>query len=337
LPPGAPPSAGGGPTGYQKNDPTILTSLRELLREQTAGNPSGRQKWVRQSVRRLSAALQQRGHDVCPNTVRALLRQLGYSLKANRKRFTGPPHPDRDRQFAYIDGQRRLFNILGYPVISVDAKKKELLGNFKNPGRVWCRRAAAVNAHDFRDDAVARAVPYGLYLPRLDRGYVYVGLSAETGEFAADAIARWWRDDGRRLYPEANELLILADAGGGNGCRSRLWKQQVQEKLADRWGLRVTVCHYPRGASKWNPVEHRLFSRISSNWAGQPLRSLVILLAYIRGTTTEGGAAVKAAVMERHYEEGIKVSAAEMATLRLSRHPVCPDWNYTIRPRWSFD
>jgi Rhodopirellula transposase DDE domain len=163
-----------------------------------------------------------------------------------------------------------------------------------------------------------------------------VGLSAETGAFAADAIARWWWEDGRGFYPAADELLILADAGGGNGCRSRLWKQQVQEKVADRWGLRVTVCHYPRGASKWNPVEHRLFSRISVNWAGHPLRSLSILLAYIRGTKTESGTPVRAVVLDRHYPEGLQVSAEEMATLRLTRHAVCPDWNYTIKPRWLY-
>lgn len=267
--------------------------------------------------------------------MRALLRQLGYAPRANRKRFTGPPHPDRDCQFAYIAGQRRRFGILGCPVISVDTKKKERIGDFKNPGRAWCRRAVEVNAHDFRDSTQARAVPYGVYLPRLDRGWVYVGLSAETGAFAADAIARWWQEAGRRLYPAADELLVLADAGGGNGCRSRLWRQQVQVKLADRWGLWVTVCHYPRGASKWNPVEHRLFSRISINWAGRPLVSLAVLLACIRGTTTESGATVRAALMGRRYRHGVRVSDAEMAALRLTRHAVCPDWNYTIKPRWT--
>lgn len=333
MPAGAHPPPGCGPAGDEKNDPAALTALRELLREQTAGHPGSRQRWARQSARRLSEALRQRGHNVCPNTVRALLRQLDYSLKANRKRFTGPAHPDRDRQFEYIAGQRRRFNILGYPVISVDAKKKELIGNFKNPGRTWCRRVAEVNAHDFRDDAVARVAPYGIYLPRLDRGYVYVGLSAETGAFAADAIARWWREAGRGLYPGADELLILADAGGGNGCRGRLWKQQVQEKLADRWGLWVTVCHYPRGASKWNPVEHRLFSRISVNWAGRPLCSLAVLLALIRGTRTESGQLVRAVLMGRRYHCGARVGDEEMATLRLARHLICPQWNYTIKPR----
>jgi hypothetical protein len=306
-----------------------------LLHEQTAGNPMNRQRWVRHSVAYLAEQLRRQGYDVSNSTVYRLLGELDYSLRANRKRFTGPAHPDRDRQFEYLTGRRRLFNILGYPVLSVDGKKKELLGDFKNPGRVWCRQAVEVNAHDFRDDALGRAVPYGVYEPRRDQGRVYVGLSAETATFAVDAIARWWRDEGRWAYRGADELLVLADFGGSNSCRSRLWKQQLQEKLADRWGLAVTVCHYPRGASKWNPVEHRLFSRISINWAGQPLRNLATLLACIRGTTTESGAAVKATVLTRTYREGIRISDEEMQGLRLQAHRVCPQWNYTIKPRWT--
>jgi len=312
-----------------------VTALRQLLREQTAGSPSNGRKWVRHSVAYLAEQLQCQGYAVSPATVYRLLDDLGYSPKANRKRFTGPRHPDRDRQFAYILSQRRRFAILGYPVISVDSKQKELLGAFKNPGQVWCRQAEEVNAHDFRDDALGRAVPYGVYEPRRDRGHVYVGLSADTAEFAVDAIARWWRDAGRRAYPDAFELLILCDAGGSNGCRGRLWKQQLQEKLADRWGLWVTVCHYPRGASKWNPVEHRLFSRISINWAGTPLRSLATLLACIRGTATEAGVAVRAAVLTRSYHTGTKVRDEEVQTWRLKRHSICPNWNYTIKPRWT--
>jgi hypothetical protein len=312
-----------------------VIALRRLVEEQAAGSPQGRRKWVRHSVGHLAARLHAQGFDVSPATVYRLLDDLGYSPKANRKRFTGPPHPDRDRQFDYIAGQRRRFAILGYPVISVDSKKKELIGNFKNPGRRWCRQAAEVNAHDFLDDALGRAVPYGVYDVRRDRGHVYVGLSADTAEFAADAISRWWRGDGRPLYPEADELLILCDAGGSNGCRSRLWKQQLQQKLADRWGLWVTVCHYPRGASKWNPVEHRLFSRISINWAGEPLRTVGTLLACIRGTHTDAGWAVRATLLGGTYERGGKVTAAEARTWRLRRHDTCPDWNYTIKPRWT--
>jgi len=329
------PTTGGRTAAGQKKVPGLLKALRQLLRQETAGNPTNGRKWVRHSVRYLREALRRQGYAVSPMTVYRLLDDLGYSLKANRKRYTGPPHPDRDRQFAYIAEQRRRFSLLGYPVISVDTKHKELLGNFKNPGRVWCRQAQEVNVHDFRDDALGRAVPYGIYDPRHDRGYLYVGLSADTAAFAVDAIARWWRDDGRRLYPAVDELLILCDSGGSNSCRTRLWKQQVQEKLADRWGLWVTVCHYPRGASKWNPVEHRLFSRISSNWAGKPLRTLATFLACIRGTKTQTGFAVKATRLSGTYEDGIEVPDREMQTWHLKRHSVCPQWNYTIEPRWT--
>lgn len=329
------PPAGGGPPGGEKKDPGVLTGLEQLLREETAGDPAGDRKWVRHSVRYLTEALQRQGYAVSAMTVYRLLGELGYSLKANRKRFTGPPHPDRDRQFAYIAGQRQRFAILGYPLISVDGKHKELIGNFKNPGRVWCRQAEEVNAHDFRDDALARAVPYGLYDPRQDRGWVYVGLSADTAAFAVDAVAHWWAYSGQRLYPDADELLILCDAGGSNSCRARLWKQQVQEKLADRWGLGVTVCHYPRGASKWNPVEHRLFSRLSINWAGTPLRTLETLLACIAGTKTGAGWPVRAVLLGGTYEEGVRIADEEVQTWHIKRHSVCPRWNYTIKPRWS--
>jgi hypothetical protein len=307
--------------------------LRQLLREETAGNPCTAQKWVRHSVRYLSAALRRQGYDVSRMTVHRLLVRLGYSLRANRKRFTGPRHPDRNRQFDYLASQRQRFALLGLPMISVDTKKKELLGNFQNPGRVWGRRAEAVNAHDFRDDALARAVPYGVYDLRQDRGYVYVGLSADTAAFAVDGIARWWRAAGRWQYPDADELLIVCDAGGSNSCRTRLWKQQIQEKLADRWGLWVTVCHYPRGASKWNPADHRLFSRISVNWAGKPLRTLKTFLACIRGTRTKAGWAVNASVLQGTYEKGIRVPEREVRTWRLKSHAICPQWNYTIKPR----
>jgi Rhodopirellula transposase DDE domain len=332
LSPRALPPARGRPAGREKK---ALKVLRELLREQTAGDPMGRRQWVRNSLDRLSQLMAERGCPVSPTTLRRLLHRLRYTLKANRKRFTGPRHPDRDRQFQYIACQRQRFNILSLPIISVDTKKKELLGNFKNPGRQWQRQPKEVNAHDFRDDAVGRSVPYGIYLPRQGRGYVYVGLSADTAAFAVDAIADWWARTGRRDFPDADELLILCDAGGCNGCRNRLWKQQIQEKLADRWGLAVTVCHYPRGASKWNPVEHELFSRISINWAGEPLVSAAVMLALIRGTRTAAGQPVRARLVRRVYRRGARVSVAEMKSLRLKRHETCPEWNYTIRPRWT--
>ena len=292
----------------------------------------GGKRWVRSSLRRLSAALCKEGYQACPMTVRRLLRQGNYSLKANRKRFTGPAHPDRDRQFRYIDRVKKVFLAAGHPVISVDAKKKELIGNFKNSGRSWCRQADEVNVHDFRQDALGRAVPYGIYDLRHNLGYVYVGTSADTSEFAVDAIASWWEQEDRPTFPNEGKLLILSDAGGSDGCRFRLWKKQIQEQLADRLGIEVMICHYPTGASKWNPIEHRLFSYISSNWAGKPLRSFETMLGYIRNTTTRTGLKVKAFLLDREYRTGIRVSDKEMATLTLARRSVCPQWNYIIKP-----
>ncbi len=293
----------------------------------------GGQKWVRRSLSQLRTALQGQRYHISRTTIRRLLKKLGYSLKANRKRFTGPPHPDRDRQFRYIERGKKLFLAAGHPVVSVDAKKKELIGNFKNPGPTWCRQADEVNAHDFRQDAIARAVPYGSYDLKHNWGYVYVGTSAETSAFAVDAICMWWQDQDRPTFPDESKLLILSDAGGSDGCRFRLWKKQLQERLADRLGIEVMVCHYPTGASKWNPIEHRLFSYISLNWAGKPLRSIGLMLGYIRDTTTKTGLKVKAFLVDREYKKGVKVSDKEMAALNLVRRSICPNWNYLIRPR----
>jgi hypothetical protein len=275
----------------------------------------------------------QLGFQVGPATVGRLLKKLDYSLKSNRKRFTGQPHADRDRQFRYIRRVKCLFLAAGHPVISVDTKKKELIGNFKNAGRSWCHAAPEVNVHDFRQDALGRAVPYGIYDIRHNLGYVAVGTSADTSQFAVDAIRWWWQLEDRPTFPDETKLLILSDAGGSDGCHFRLWKQQVQEQLADRLGLEVMICHYPTGASQWNPVEHRLFGPISLNWAGQPLRSFQTMLAYIQGTTTQAGLKVKAILLDRAYRKGIKVSDDEMAALNLHRRSVCPRWNYIIKPR----
>lgn len=215
-------------------------------------------------------------------------------------------------------------------MISVDGKKKELIGSFKNPGAVWRRTAREVNAHDFPQDAAGRAVPYGLYDLARNAGHVTVGLSADTAEFVVRTIADWWRREGLVHYPHARELLILADSGGSNGFRSRVWKHRLQQELAKRFGLDVTVCHYPPGASKWNPVEHRLFGPISINWAGEPLSSLHTMLALIRGTRTETGLTVTARADIRRYRRGVKVTNQQIAELTLERHAVCPDWNYTI-------
>jgi len=266
-------------------------------------------------------------------TVRRLLQELEYSLQANSKRFTGPPHPDRDRQFRYIKRVTKLFLAAGYPVISTDTKKKELIGNFKNAGRTWCDQPEVVNAHDFPSDALCRAAPYGIYDLTHNLGYVYVGTSADTSEFSVDAIAMWWEQEDRPRFQHEDKLLILCDAGGSNGYRTRLWKKQLQEQLADRLGIEVMVCHYPTGASKWNPIERRLFSYISLNWAGKPLRSLETMLGFIRNTTTETGLKVKAFLLDREYEKSIKVSDKEMRALNITRRRVCPSWNYQIKPR----
>jgi Rhodopirellula transposase DDE domain len=310
-----------------------VSDLKDALQEQTGGSPTGHHKWVRRSLRQLSRELQERGHCVSHTTVAQLLHEEGYSLKVNCKRLTGPPHPDREQQFQYITSQKKAFLAAGLPVISVDTKNKELLGNFKNSGRAWCREAEVVNAHDFKQDAVCQGIPFGLYVLNQNRGFVYVGTSAATPQFAVEAIVQWWLSPGQWDYHKADELLILCDSGGSNGCRPRQWKYQLQVQMADAFDLAVTVCHYPTGASKWNPVEHRLFGPISENWEGKPLRSLPIMLAYIRGTTTQTGLVVRARSMRKTYKTKLKVSDREMASLHLERHAICPNWNYTIRPR----
>jgi hypothetical protein len=301
---------------------------------ETAGDPMSDQTWVRSSVRQLSRRLAEIGHRVSHQTVGRLLRRLKYALHVNAKRGEArAQHPDRDDQFAYSAAQRRAAQAAGLPVISVDTKKKELIGNFKNAGRAWGRAAEAVSVHDFRDDALGRAAPYGIDDVTANRGAVYVGASGDTPASAVAAIARWWEGPGRAADPRADRQLDLADGGGSNGYRPRRWKQQVQEHRCDRLGLTVTVRHYPTGCSEWNPIEHRLFGPISLNWAGKPLRTWETLLGYIRDTTTTTGLRVEAALLAGAYPTGVTVSDAEMEALALERHGVCPTWNYTIRPR----
>jgi len=292
------------------------------------------QKWVRSSLAQLSRRLTEAGHAVSAPTVGRVLRLLDYGLHGNAKRVEGHAgHPERDTQFAYIEVQRRVFQEAGQPLISVDTKKKELIGDFKNAGRVWRESGEAVNVHDFPSDALGRAVPYGLYDLTHNRGTVYVGESGDTPRFAVTGLARWWESEGRQAYAGAERLLVLADSGGSNSCRSRVWKQQLQEQLCDRFGLAVTVCHYPTGCSKWNPIEHRLFGPISTNWAGRPLRSWTTMLGWIRGTETTTGLQVHAELQAGVYPTGETVSATAMASLNLERHATCSTWNYTLRPR----
>jgi hypothetical protein len=292
------------------------------------------QKWVRSSLRTVSVRLTEAGHPVSPPTVGRLLKSLGYALHVNAKKIeASATHPDRAAQFDYITAQRQAFTAAGQPILSVDTKKKELIGAFKNAGRAWSQQAEAVNVHDFRQQGLGRAVPYGVYDVTHNRGTVYVGSSGDTAQFAVDALAHWWQTAGQRSFPHADHLLILADGGGSNGCRSRLWKQQLQEQLCDALGVAVTVCHYPTGCSKWNPIEHRLFGPISLNWAGVPLRTWATMLALVRGTTTTTGLEVHAVRCPAVYDTGRRVSDAEMAALNLTAHDVRPVWNYTLRPR----
>jgi len=308
--------------------------LEAEVAPETAGDPMSLAKWTRSSLRRLSQRLRARGHRASPPTVGRLLKTRKYTLKVNRKtKETGHGHPDRETQFAYIEEQKQAARAEGVPMISVDTKKKELIGDFKNAGQTWRQEPEAVNTHDFPQDALCRAVPYGIYDLQHNRGAVYVGTSADTPQFAVAAIARWWETEGRVAYPGADRLQIFADAGGSNGCRPRAWKHALQTHLADRFGLHVTVCHYPTGCSKWNPIEHRLFSYISQNWAGTPLRTLAILLAFLRGTMTAPGLTVSATLLEGTFPRGQRISKQEMAALNLELHETCPRWNYTIHPR----
>ena len=311
--------------------------MAEVISDDVAGDPMSEKKWVRRSLTSISRLMKQRHFPIGPSTVRRLLRHLKYGLCRNRKSLTGARHPDRNQQFRYLARVKKLFLQAGLPVISVDTKKKELIGNFLNPGRSWTQAAQKVNVHDFPQDALGRAVPYGIYDLTHNQGHVYVGHSYDTPEFAAFAIARWWADPDRPRFQREDKLLILADAGGSNNCRFWLWKQQVQEQLADQFGIEVMICHYPTGASKWNPVEYRLFSQISRNWAGKPLHTFATMLNYIRGTVTETGLTVNAFFVQRTFEKGKQVSDEQRAAINLQRRYICPNWNYIIKPRFSSD
>lgn len=294
------------------------------------------QTWVRSSLRTLSVRLAETGHGVSPPTVQRLLGKLEFALHINRKQVEARSgHPDRNAQFRYIAEQRATFSAAGQPILSTDTKKKalELIGNFKNAGQAWGSAPEAVNVHDFPSDALGRAVPYGVYDVTHNRGRVVVGQSGDTAAFAVDAVGDWWLAEGQAAFPLADHLLLLADGGGSNGAWTRAWKERLQVQICDRFGLSVTVCHYPPGCSKWNPIEHRLFGPISTNWAGTPLRTWQTLLAGIRGTTNRTGLTVTATMQPGLYPTGQKVSDAAMDALHLDRHAVCPAWNYTLRPR----
>ena len=333
LEPGRIRRPGGGRKRTLEKDPTLLTDLEGLVEPTASGDPMSPLRWTSKSVRQLAEALQRMGHRISRQLVAELLAAAGYSLQANRKTREGPNHPDRDAQFRYINRQVRQFQAAGQPVISVDTKKKELVGDFKNAGRQWrpTGQPTPVRVHDFIIPERGKAIPYGVYDLTRNAGWVSVGIDHDTASFATRTIARWWHKMGRPRYRRARSVLITADAGGSNGARVRLWKWELQ-RVATRTGLAITVCHLPPGTSKWNKIEHRLFSYITTNWRGQPLVSLAVIVNLIGATRTAPGLRVRCELDRGTYPKGQAVSDAEMARLQLAPHRFHGDWNYTIRP-----
>jgi hypothetical protein len=324
---------GGGRKPLASKDPSLLADLRELVEPATLGDPETPLKWTAKSLRKLAAGLRALGHRVSHNTVGTLLRALDYSLQANRKTREGTNHPDRDAQFEYINAQVKQALATGEPAISVDTKKKELVGDFKNNGREWRPQGEPepVRVHDFLIPELGRAVPYGVYDIGENAGWVSVGIDHDTASFAVNAIRRWWQVMGRERYPNAKTLTITADCGGSNGARLRLWKRELQ-RLVDELDLAITVCHLPPGTSKWNKIEHRLFSFITQNWRGRPLISHQVIVQLIAATTTKTGLKVHSEIDPNSYPAGVKVTDAEIARINLHRHDFHGDWNYTIIP-----
>ncbi len=325
---------GGGRKRAADLDPGLLPALLALVEPQERGDPMSPLRWTTLSTRNLADELTRQGHKVSEGTVGALLRQEGFSLQGNAKTVEGMQHPDRDAQFSYIGEQAREHLSAGDPVVSVDAKKKELVGEFKNGGREWrpAGRPVRVDAHDFPDRDLGKAIPYGVYDLAANAGWVNIGTDHDTAAFAVESIRRWWNGAGRDGYPRARRLLITADAGGSNGYRTRAWKAGLAV-LAAETGLEITVCHLPPGTSKWNKIEHRLFSHITMNWRGRPLTSHEVIVNSIAATTTRAGLTVHAELDPGSYPTGTEISDAEMAEIPLARHRFHGDWNYTIHPR----
>ncbi|MCP4309598.1 MAG: ISAzo13 family transposase [bacterium] len=311
----------------------MIARIEQLLQHDTAGDPISGLKWTRRTTAKIAEELRCVGIEICPKTVAHLLKKMEFRLRVNYKNRATNTDPDRDQQFDHIAEIRKRFTQMGAPIISVDTKKRELVGRFKNSGTTWQRRPLIVNDHDFRSDAKGVAIPYGVYDLQANRGSVFVGTSYDTSEFAVEAIEKWWRYDGRKRYPGADHLLILADSGGSNDPRRRAWTYMLQTKLCDRHHLSVSVSHYPSGASKYNPIDHRLFSEISKNWAGQPLASYETLLNYIRTTKTSTGLGTKAYLVRKQYLKALKISEQQMDGLAITRDQNLPKRNYTLRPR----
>jgi len=325
---------GGGRKLLEEQDAMLLFALESLIEPMTLGDPESPLRWTSKSMVKLAAALNQGGHRISPKTVYTLLQSLGYSLQSNRKTRDGLSHPDRDEQFLHIADQVLHFQAQNLPVISVDTKKKELIGDFKNPGTEWCekKQPVEVRMHDFVDPELGKAIPYGIYDLTLNKGWVNIGIDHDTAEFAVESIRHWWYSMGKPFYPDSQHLLITADCGGSNGYRTRLWKLKLQE-LADETGLNFHICHFPPGTSKWNKIEHRLFCHITQNWRGRPLTSLQVVINLIRNTITEQGLKVEARLDENLYKTGIKVTDEEFDAVAIERHSFHGEWNYQIKPR----
>lgn len=325
---------GGGRKSRVEQYPRLSEALEKLVDPATCGDPGSPLRWTSKSTRKLAAQLRKQGYPVSPRTVARLLREMGYRLQANRRTNAGGSDPDRDAQFAHINQQAKRFARAGQPVISVDAKKKELVGHFKNSGREWRPKGhpELVQLHDFPDPELGKALPYGIYDIYRNEGWVNVGIDHNTAALAVESIRTWWQRMGAIAYPEAKELLITADSGGSNSARSRLWKVELQ-KLANDTGLRISVCHFPPGTSKWNKIEHRLFCHITENWRGRPLLTHQVAVNLIAHTTTQKGLTVRARLDTKHYPTGIRVSDEELDKVTLKKAKFHGEWNYTIVPQ----
>jgi Rhodopirellula transposase DDE domain len=324
---------GGGRSSIAATDRTLLQDLKRLIDPATRGDPMSPLLWTSKSTRTLAETLADLGHELSHQTVGRLLVEMGYSLQANRKTEEGKEHPDRNAQFEHINRKVRSFQRRGQPVVSMDTKKKEIVGNYRNPGREWEPRGRPrrVKSKDFPDKELGKVAPYGVYDLTVNEGWVNVGIDHDTAEFAVESLRRWWYRMGRSVYPGAKELLITADAGGSNGSRNRLWKVCLQD-LADKVGLTIAVCHFPPGTSKWNRIEHRMFCHITENWRGRPLVSRSVVVNLIGSTQTRTGLRVEAELDTNQYEQGIKVTNEELEAVRLKKDKFHGDWNYTIEP-----
>ena len=325
--------SGGGRKTIADNDPKVIDDLELLITPHTRGDPMRPLRWTSKSTYKLAEELQAKGHKISARSVANLLRSQGYSLQSNRKRYEGSQHPDRDGQFNYINQMALEFQQRQLPVISVDTKKKELIGLYKNDGKEWTPKGnpTEVNAYDFIDPTKGKAIPYGIYDESLNVGWVNIGVDHDTAEFAVESIRRWWSQMGEYTYPQARELLIFADGGGSNGSRNRLWKYSLQ-KLANELEMKIVICHFPPGTSKWNKIEHRMFSHITKNWRGKPLISYEVMVQLIGATTTTTGLKIQAQLDDSDYPKGKRISDEEMQSVNLQRADFHGEWNYMITP-----